>query len=194
MHGVGANGTDLAPLGAGLRGFLPNAVFAAPDAPSPFDGGGSARQWFSVVGIDTAVRAERVKQARAGFDRIVAQEIEKAGFGARPESVGFFGFSQGAIMSLDAIATGRWRIGAVVAASGRLALPPGPTAASGTPVLLLHGERDDVAPAQETVRAEHVLKNAGFEVEARIHPSLGHSVSPQGVQAAGRFLAAKLPG
>ena len=133
LHGVGANGADLAAFSGALQGFLPDAAFASPDAPNPFDGGGLGRQWFSVVGINTANRAQRVEQARAGFDRIVAQEIEKAGFGARPESVAFFGFSQGAIMSLDAIATGRWPIGAVVAASGRLALPPGPMTASKTP-------------------------------------------------------------
>jgi phospholipase/carboxylesterase len=192
LHGVGACGTDLAPLGVALRDFLPNAVFAAPDAPNRFDGGGSRRQWFSVVGIDTANRMQRVEQARAGFDRIVAQEIEKVGFGARLESVAFFGFSQGAIMSIDAIATGRWPIGAIVAASGRLVLPPGPIVACKTPVLLLHGERDNVVPAQEGVEANRILKNAGFEVEMRLYPELGHTISPDGLQASGDFLAAKL--
>ena len=194
LHGVGANGANLATVGETLRGFLPDAAFAAPDAPNPFDGGGSGRQWFSVVGINTANRAQRVEQARAGFDRIVAQEIEKAGFDGRLNRVAFFGFSQGAIMSLDAIATGRWPIGAVVAASGRLAFRPGPMAATKTPVLLLHGGRDDVVSAQETVQANRILKNAGFEVDMRVYPELGHAVSPDGLQAAGEFLAAKLAG
>jgi phospholipase/carboxylesterase len=192
LHGVGASGTDLAPLGVALRDVLPNAVFAAPNAPNRFDGGGLGRQWFSVVGINAANRPQRVEQARAGFDRIVAQEIEKIGFGARLESVAFFGFSQGAIMSLDAIATGRWPIGAMVAVSGRLALPPRPMVTSKTPVLLLHGERDDVVPVQETVQANRILNNAGFEVEMRIYPELGHAISLDGLQASGEFLAAKL--
>ena len=192
LHGVGANRADLATLGDALRGFLPDAAFASPNAPNPFDGGGLGRQWFSVVGVNEANRAGRVEQARAGFDRTVAQEIEKAGFDGRLDRVAFFGFSQGAIMSLDAIATGRWQIGAVVAASGRLALPLGPTAAFKTPVLLLHGERDDVVPVEETLRATRILKNAGFEVDARVYPQLGHSISPEGVQAAREFLAAKL--
>jgi phospholipase/carboxylesterase len=192
LHGVGANGADLAPLSETLRGFLPDVAFAAPDAPDPFEGGGLRRQWFSVVGIDAANRAQRVEQARAGFDRIVAEEIDKAGFGGRLDRVAFFGFSQGAIMSLDAVGAGRWPIGAVVAASGRLALPPGPMAASKTPVLLLHGQRDDVVPVQETVRANRTLRNAGFAVEMRVYPELGHAISPDGLQAAGEFLAAKL--
>jgi phospholipase/carboxylesterase len=192
LHGVGANGADLATLSETLRGFLPDTAFAEPDAPNPFEGGGLRRQWFSVVGIDAANRAQRVEHARAGFDRVIAEEIDKAGFSGRLDRVAFFGFSQGAIMSLDAVGAGRWPIGAVVAASGRLALPPGPMAACKTPVLLLHGARDEIVPVQESVQANRILKNAGFEVEMRVYPELGHAVSPHGLQAAGDFLAAKL--
>ena len=94
LHGVGSNGADFAALGKALQGFLPDAAFAPPNAPNPFDGGGLGRQWFSVVGVNAANRAERVEQARAGFDRIVAQEIEKAGFRGRLDRVALFGFSQ----------------------------------------------------------------------------------------------------
>ena len=80
LHGVGATGADLAATGDALLDFLPDAVFASPDAPNPFDGGGVGRQWFSVLGINAFNRAQRVERARAGFDRVVAEEVEKAGF------------------------------------------------------------------------------------------------------------------
>ena len=69
LHGVGASGADLAPLAEPLSAFLPSAAFVAPDAPARFDGGGPARQWFSVSGVTAANRAERVEQARDGFDQ-----------------------------------------------------------------------------------------------------------------------------
>ena len=97
LHGVGATGADLAPQSETLRGLLPDTAFAASDAPDPFEGGGLRPPWFSVVGIDTANRAQRVEQARAGFDRVVAEEIDKAGLSGRLDRVAFFGFSQGAI-------------------------------------------------------------------------------------------------
>ncbi|MBV9289746.1 MAG: dienelactone hydrolase family protein [Hyphomicrobiales bacterium] len=189
LHGVGASGADLAPLSEVLRPFLPDAACVSPAAPNPFDADPSRRQWFSIVAVDDGNRVERVAAARAGFDRVVAHEIEKAGLGGRLGRVAFFGFSQGAIMALDALADGRWPAAAVVAASGRLVLAPGPKAAKATPVLLLHGDRDDVVPAAETPRAERLLKAAGFAVEAHVHPGLGHSVSYEGLQAAGKFLA-----
>ncbi len=192
LHGVGASGANLVPLGEALEAFLPDAMFVAPDAPEPFAGGGSGRQWFSIIGVSDANREERVLKARAGFDRVVAREIERAGFAGRLDRVALFGFSQGAILSLDALADGRWPVAAVVAASGRLVPPVGPKAALSTPVLILHGERDEVIAAAEAGRAKRALEAAGFEVEAHVYPGLGHGVSPHGLETAGRFLARRL--
>ncbi len=192
LHGVGADGANLAPLGEALEDFLPDAVFASPDAPDPFDGGGPGRQWFSILGVNDANRRERIERARAGFDRVVAREIERAGFVGRLDRVALFGFSQGAMLSLDALVDGRWPVATVVAASGRLSTPVGLKPASATPVLILHGAWDDVIPAAEADRARRVLEGASFEVEAHVYPGLGHGVSPEGLRAAGRFLAKSL--
>ena len=192
LHGVGANGADLAPLADTLLPFLPASVFAAPDGPERFDGGGSGRQWFSVAGVTQANRSERVQHARAAFDRVVSGEIEKHGFAGRFDRIPLFGFSQGAIMALDALATGRWPLRAVVAASGRLATAPEAKTEHCTKILLMHGENDPVIPVQETRHAAERLRAAGFEVEAKLYPGLGHVLSPEGIQAAGKFLARQL--
>jgi phospholipase/carboxylesterase len=193
LHGVGATGADLAPLAESLSAALPATAFVAPDGPARFDGGGPARQWFSVAGVTLDNRPLRVAQAREGFDRVVAAAIAERGFAGRLDRVAFFGFSQGSIMALDAIASGRWSVAAVVAASGRLPGPADPLpAATATPVLLLHGEADTTVPAQESRSAATKLKAAGFTVETRFFPRLGHSISSEGVAAAGAFLARAL--
>ncbi len=184
----------MSPLCEALQPILPHARFVAPDAPEPFHGAASGRQWFSIVGVSDANRAGRVEKARAGFDHVVAREIERAGFAGRLDRVALFGFSQGAILSLDALLEGRFPVAAVVAASGRLATMPGPKPAVTTSVLLLHGDRDQVVPPAETVRAKEALSQAGFSVEAHLYPGLGHSISPEGLATAGRFLAKHLPG
>jgi len=192
LHGVGSNGADLAALAGPLSVYLPGAVFASPNAPTPFEGGGAGFQWFSIASVSPANRAQRIEGARAGYDRVVSAEIEKHGFAGRLDRVALFGFSQGAIMSLDAIASGRWPVGAVVAASGRLGTMPGARPAKATPTLLLHGADDAIVPAAATPEAEAVLKGLGFDVEAHVYPRLGHSISREGVQAAGEFLARRL--
>jgi acetyl esterase/lipase len=97
----------------------------------------------------------------------------------------------GAIMALDAVATGRWPVRAAVAASGRLATAPNANEHL-TKILLMHGENDPVIPAQETWLAADRLRAAGFEVEAKLYPGLGHVLSAEGVQTAGKFLARQL--
>jgi len=194
LHGVGATGADLAPLVEPLKAFLPSTAFALPDAPAPFDGGGRARQWFSVAGVSADNRGQRVEAARDGFDRVLAATLAANGFAGRLDRVALFGFSQGAIMALDAVASGRWPVAAVVAAAGRLpGTGPLPPAATPTAALLLHGEADAVVPPDESRCAAPRLKAAGFPVEARFFAGLGHALSPEGVAAAGAFLARALP-
>jgi phospholipase/carboxylesterase len=193
LHGVGAFGADLAPLAEPLSAFLPSAAFAAPDAPARFDGGGPGRQWFSIAGINDDNRQQRIEQAREGFDRVVSAALAERGFAGRLDRIALFGFSQGAMMALDAVASGRWPVAAVVASSGRLSGAADPLlAAAATPALLLHGEADAIVPAEESRRAATRLKAAGFMVEARFFARLGHSISGEGVEAAGAFLARAL--
>jgi len=193
LHGVGASGADLAPLAEPLAAFLPSTAFASPDAPLPFDGGGRAWQWFSIAGVSVENRPQRVEAARQEFDRVVKAAIAEGGFAERLDRVALFGFSQGAIMALDAVASGRWPVAALVAAAGRLPGATGlATAVVPTPILLLHGEADGAVPVEESRRAAPRLKAAGFPVEARFFPRLGHALSPELVAAAGEFLARSL--
>ena len=80
---------------------------------------------------------------------------------------------------------------AVVAASGRLATAPEANEPL-TKILLMHGENDPVIPVQETRLAAERLRAAGFEVEAKLYPGLGHVLSAEGVQTVGKFLARRL--
>ncbi len=194
LHGVGSNGADLAPLGDAWAQALPGTVFASPNAPerSSF---GHGYQWFSVAGVTPENRAERILGGRAGFDALISSIIAEKGFADKLDRVAFVGFSQGTIMSLDAVASGRFPVGAVVGFSGRLASPKPLTpkdTANGkgkTPILLVHGTGDPVIPSFETEEAEAELKKLGFPVETQIEAGLGHTISPGGVMRAAEFLS-----
>lgn len=188
LHGVGARGDDLEPLADLWRAALPDAAMSFPDAPEPFDQAPFGRQWFSVTGVTEANRPQRVAAAAPAFDRVLAEELGWAG--VAPEALILVGFSQGSIMSLDAVATGRWRPAAVVAYAGRLSRPPAPGVAAATPLLLVHGAADPVIPVRETERAAVALRGAGFGVDVRIEPGVDHTITPAGAQAGLAFLKA----
>ena len=133
LHGVGSRGEDLLPLAGPLRDALPGTVFVAPDAPFPFPYG-MGHQWFSIAGVTEENRAGRIKAARTDFDRVIRETIETYGFAEKRDRVAFIGFSQGTIMALDALASGRWPVGAIVGFSGRLASPLPLSPGQATPV------------------------------------------------------------
>ncbi|MEN5362739.1 alpha/beta hydrolase [Brevundimonas intermedia] len=191
LHGVGASGASLAPLGRLWSDSLPGVAFAAPDGAYPFDMGGAGRQWFSVAGVTPDNRAERIVGARAALDEVLGGLIAAHDLADRLERVALVGFSQGTIMALDAVVSGRWPVGAVVGFSGRLASPE-PWTPSETPVLLVHGDADPVIPIAEGQAAAAALSEAGATVEWAAIPGGRHELHPAGAATAGRFLARRL--
>jgi phospholipase/carboxylesterase len=186
LHGVNASGADLAPLGDLWRKALPRTSFVAPDAPF-FSGYGY--QWFSLDGITAENRFARVVAAREAFDRTLQKILTERGLSELPENVALVGFSQGSMMALDALVSGRWRFGAIVAFSGRLASPPPLTPALATPVLLIHGDDDSVIRCDESRDAAAKLQELGVKTRLDILPGVDHCISPEGARLAQDFLA-----
>lgn len=192
LHGVGSRGADLAPLGESWRVLLPGATFVSPDAPFPFEFGGAGRQWFSVKGVTEANRPERILAAREAFDAVLGAALDEHGFANKLDRVALVGFSQGTIMALDALASGRWPVAAVVGFAGRLASPEPLSPSAGTKTLLVHGDADQVMPVQLIDDAQQTLRQLGVSVEAHKLPGVSHTISPQGVALAGSFLQREL--
>ncbi len=188
FHGVRATGMDMNWLAGALSQHLPGVSFAQPDAPFAEDREGVGRQWFSLSDVTPENRPARVAEARAPFDEIVTAVLARHGR-SRDDlgRVAFVGFSQGAIMVLDAVALGRWPVPAAVAISGRLALSD-PLRPIASKLMLIHGRDDTAVPATESVSAARRLRAAGNAPRLRIFPGLGHTISAAAAGTAGRFL------
>jgi phospholipase/carboxylesterase len=188
LHGVGSNGANLAPLGQAWQHTLAETDFVSPDGPFAFDHG-AGRQWFSINGVTETNRSQRVADARATFDETLREIIAAHGLTDNLERVALVGFSQGSIMALDALASGRWPVGAVVAFSGRLASPQPLAPTTGTPLLLIHGNADTVMPVAESAQAAATLQALGVDATVLTLPGVGHTISPEGATAAEQFLS-----
>lgn len=184
LHGIGASGEQLVPLASSWRAHLPNFAFATPDAPLRNSYGG--HQWFRVDGMQ--LDPERIRDAREGFDRKIRDVVAQEGFDRRLEKVAFVGVSQGAVVALDAVASGRWKVGALVSFSGLLPLTPISTGSHRPPILLVHGADDRTIPSVASTVAAGQLRSAGFDVELDIEPRVGHTISPSGAEKALAFL------
>jgi len=187
LHGIGASGAQLMPLASSWRAGLPNTRFAAPDAPMHHWRG---HQWFSTEG--NPLDPVKVMAARKAFDELISDIVRREGFAEAHERVAFVGVSQGAIVALDAVASGRWKIGALVSFAGLLPPQPISPASKNTPVLLVHGQADTTIPAAASTLAAAQLGAAGFKVELDVEPGVGHTISSAGAAKSLSFLRKSL--
>ena len=194
LHGGGADGKDLIELAPHLGQIFPNAAFVAPNAPNRYDQGLSGYQWIS-SGIRVEAEAvEAVKAAADILNAFIDEELRSTGLGT--QNLALIGFSQGTMMSLYVAPRRDAAFAAVVGYSGRLLAPQllASEAVSKPPVMLIHGEMDDLVPFESMAEAEAGLTAAAFSVETLAGPGLGHGIDPSGVQRGGAFLKAAFAG
>jgi phospholipase/carboxylesterase len=186
-HGLGADGHDLIDLAPSWGHALPDAVFVSVDAPDAHDSG-FGRQWFSVADRTPAVLEAGVRRAAGFLDAFIDAELARQGMPA--DAYALMGFSQGAMTVLF---TGLRRTvapRAILAFSGALIAPEklATELVNRAPVLLAHGESDDVVPASRSRDAEVALTAVGVPVESVFVPRLGHGIDDSGISAGALFL------
>jgi len=176
LHGVGASADDLK---AALQPLDAVAEVIALPGPDPFDRGGTGRQWFSISGVTEANRPDRVAAALPPLlARLEALAAERD---VPSHQLILLGFSQGAIMTLAAVAGG-FRVERAIAVAGRLAAPVRQPA---TPVsvLLVHDQGDPVMPVSLSAEASAALTQGGHRVEAVTTNGLGHRIGAATISA-----------
>lgn len=177
------------PLASSWKTSLPAARFATPDAPFR-KVAGPGHLWFQVDG--NQLRPDRLAEIRDAFDRTIDQIIKRERFEEALDRVAFVGVSQGAIVALDAAASGRWNVGALIGYSGLLPPVPVSSASSGTPVLLIHGQNDRTIPPFASTLAASQLRAAGFKVDLKIESGVGHAISMTGARLGLEYLRTHL--
>ena len=196
LHGYGANGADLLGLADPLGEHLPDTMFIAPDAPENVPGMMGGYQWFPIPWIDGSSEEESMRgmeqavtDLNAFLDALMVDED------VLPEQVVLFGFSQGTMMALHVAPRREDEVAGIVAFSGRLLSPEllAEEAVVRPPILLVHGDADDVVPPQSLPQAAEALQEAGWQdVYAHIMKGTGHGIAPDGLSVALAFMRDKL--
>lgn len=190
LHGYGADGADLLGLADPLAPLFPNTSFFAPDAPDPCKMNPAGRQWFPIPWIDGSSEAEvgvALAASAAKLNAFLDKLLDEEGLSA--DRLALVGFSQGTMLSLHVAPRRADPIAAVAGFSGRLLLPGAlDEAVSKPPILLLHGDADEVVTFSSMAEAESPLVKSGFSVETFVMSGVGHGISPDGLQRAAGFL------
>jgi phospholipase/carboxylesterase len=193
LHGYGANGDDLIGLADAWQRRLPGAVFVAPNAPQSIPGMYGGLQWFPLTMRDPGEYWRGVAAAQPDLDRFLDDELARYRLG--PDRLILVGFSQGTMIALHVGLRRKQAPAGIVGYSGLLAGPEhlGEITAR-APVLLIHGEADDLIPVAALHAAREQLAAADLRVEWHVRPGLGHGIDPEGQWMAEHFIAAALAG
>jgi phospholipase/carboxylesterase len=192
LHGIGADEADLLPIAP-----LLDPRFLVVSARAPHRAEPTGYRWYAIDWSATPPRADPAEMvaSRDLLGRFIVEAT--ALYGTNPSNVFFFGFSQGAIMSLALLVARPELVRGVAAHSGRLSKLPGPAhsadALSHAAVLILHGAQDPVVPVSEGHKAYEVLAPLmGGRVAYRAFEGLGHGISEESIAEASRWLTARL--
>ena len=167
----------------------------APDAPERSVANPAGYQWFPIPWIDgssqEAAEASMTRSA-ADLDAYVTERMAEEGVG--PEATILLGFSQGTMMALHVAPRRAEPVAGVVGFSGRLLDPESLAEEAGSrpPVLLIHGDLDDVVPPESMPEAAQALGDAGFKVYAHVSRGTAHGIAPDGLQVALAFMRERL--
>jgi phospholipase/carboxylesterase len=189
LHGVGADGNDLIGLAMSFRKALPNALFISPHAPHAFDMADCGRQWFSIRDFNPESRLAGVRAVAPIVDRFIDAKLAESGLGE--ENLVLIGFSQGAMMALHVGPRRQNQLAGILGFSGML--EDGELLKreikSRPPVLLTHGEDDEIIPVQALLTAVAGLRAAGMKVDAHRRPGMGHGIDEECIRLGKGFLA-----
>ncbi|GLK66448.1 alpha/beta hydrolase [Hansschlegelia plantiphila] len=191
LHGYGADGNDLIAIGREWRKLMPDAAFVAPHASERCMASPQGRQWFPLTFRDPTERAHGVVAAAPGLDAFLDAELARNGL--TPDRLALVGFSQGTMMALHVGLRRKVPPAAILGYSGMLVSPEALAEATGKPpILLVHGDRDEVIPVEALFAATDGLGAAGIPVEWHLSAGLGHGIDGEGLRQGAAFLGSML--
>jgi phospholipase/carboxylesterase len=173
VHGYGADGNDLISLGQYFAQVAPDAAFISPNAPYRCDGSPFGYQWYDVWMQDRDERLAAIRSTAATEKDLV-----------------LVGFSQGTMMSLFTAPRREKAVAGIVGYSGRMEAPDllKDEIRSKPPVVMVHGDSDELLAVSEMETAAAALRENGVEIDTHVRPGLGHGIDEQGIRIGLEFV------
>lgn len=193
LHGYGADGNDLIDLGREWQKLLPRTAFASPHAPEACGMSPMGRQWFALTMRDPEERWRGVNHAQPELETFLDTELSR--YGLPHDRLALVGFSQGAMMALHVGLRRKVAPAAIIGFSGYLAGADKLHDVTGKPpILLVHGDRDEVLPLESLFLAFNALGKANIPCQWHISFGVGHGIDGGGLLHGGLFLSQSLRG
>lgn len=183
MHGLGANGQDLAGLVPQL-GLPPNhsVRFIFPDAPVQpvtLNGGYAMPSWYDIYGLELNTRADEagVRASALKINALIEHEIS---LNIPSDRIVLAGFSQGAAMALHCGLRYSKKLGGILAMSGYLPLAEKLSqeiaiANRAISIFMAHGMQDTIVDFSWGKISQSHLEALNYQINFHAYP-MSHSI------------------
>ena len=198
LHGLGDSGNGFAPIVPELK--IPDAlpirfVFPhAPVRPITVNNNMEMRAWYDIASLDFNHRADRVgvEESAKQVEALIDAEIAN---GTPAERIVLAGFSQGGVIALHLGTRINKKLAGIMALSTYMCEPETLTseasdANKSTPILMAHGQQDNVVPVFMGNAAYKVLEENGYPVTWQDYP-MQHSVCLEEINHISAWLQAR---
>ena len=186
LHGLGDSGHGFAPIVPELK--LPDSMAVkflfphAPERPITINGGMRMRAWYDIKSLNFESRAdlEGVKESAEQVEQLIKAQIES---GIKAERIVLAGFSQGGVIALHLAPRFSQKLAGVMALSTYMCEPALLSSEAldvnrETPIMMAHGEQDEVVPVFMGNAAFKTLNECGFKATWQTY-TMQHNVCMQ---------------
>jgi phospholipase/carboxylesterase len=194
LHGYGSDGNDLIQIAKQWQPWMPDATFVAPHAPDPCAQAPGGRQWFPLTMEDIEERWTGVNYAAPGLDAFLDNELKR--YSLDDSKLALVGFSQGSMLALHVGLRRAVAPAAILGYSGALVAPEHLDEATARnakgkrpPILLIHGNQDDLISAEALFMSAMQLANADIPCEWHLSVGVGHGIDAGGLKHGGLFVS-----
>tara|TARA_Y200000002_G_scaffold349841_1_gene326798 strand:+ start:3148 stop:3819 length:672 start_codon:yes stop_codon:yes gene_type:complete len=199
LHGLGDSGHGFAPIVPELK--LPESLSVkflfphAPERPITINNGMRMRAWYDIKSLDFESRAdlEGVKASAEQVEQLIKAQIES---GIPSERIILAGFSQGGVIALHLAPRFAHKLAGVLALSTYMREPSllsneAKDINRDTPIMMAHGEQDEVVPVFMGNAAFKTLSECGFNATWQTY-TMQHNVCMQELNDISAWLQTRL--
>ena len=176
LHGYGGDGKDISTLSLNWKRYLPNTIFICPDGHQKCEINPSGFQWFDLTKDDPKYILEESIKAEKKLNQFL-NEV-KTEFNLENKKICLSGFSQGCMMSINLALTSNEEFNCVIGFSGKIIDQENLKSRkkNSTNVLLIHGDSDQVVPANFMLESKDFFIRNNIEVETHLIKNCDHHI------------------
>ncbi len=192
LHGYGGDGSDISTLSINWQRHLPNTVFICPNGHEQCSINPSGFQWFDLTKDDPNYILEQSLKAEKILNKFI-NEI-KSEFDLENDKICLSGFSQGCMMSINLGLTSDKKYNCIVGFSGKIIDKENLNLRkkTSTNTLLIHGDSDQVVPANFMLEAKDFYIRNNIEIETYLIKNCDHHIPMEASSIALNYITEKL--